>query len=245
MSLKSVSVLSLVAILSLSLFACGDDDDGTESGDPSATPTAAPGTSGRGPEITFLGLIRADDRLIEPNDETSDGIPIYERPETIDGASGFSIVVEARPGLSGSRVGISSFDASLSDLPDLQIQVSRPLGDGSASVCDDPRENPGGVPATDPIRFDANDDTIAAMNDFGCHFQDGTGESFARTSSRDSCVTFESGDFSFVADGTTTQFCGAISAPLGFPLGDTLVTVRIRDEAGNVGPQAQLIVRVF
>jgi hypothetical protein len=35
-----------------------------------------------------------------------------------------------------------------------------------------------------------------------------------------------------------------ITAALRFPPGDTLITARLRDVPGNVGPPAQMIIRV-
>ena len=35
-----------------------------------------------------------------------------------------------------------------------------------------------------------------------------------------------------------------VSMPLSFPSGDTLVTARVRDQAGNLGAPARLLVRI-
>ena len=56
-------------------------------------------------------------------------VPIYSRA----GGSGFSIVVEGRPGASGAPVGDSTYREDLSALPDLQIIASRDLGNGSTA----------------------------------------------------------------------------------------------------------------
>jgi hypothetical protein len=42
----------------------------------------------------------------------------------------------------------------------------------------------------------------------------------------------------------TAQFCDGMSAPQAFPPGDSLLTAQLTDTAGNVGPTAQIIVRV-
>lgn len=228
--MKSMHTVVAVAAMALSLTAvgCGDDD----------------GSRPFGPEITYFGLTRADDRLIDPVGREN-GVPVFERPVTAGGgASGFSIVVEAAPGNSGAEVGTSSYDITLLSLPDLQIQANRPLGNGSSAVCDDPVAAPGGVPATDPVSFDETAANITHINDFACRFVDGQGNPEARTSPQDSCVAFASGDFAFADEDSTTQYCGAINVPLAFPAGDTVVTVRLRDVDGNIGEQKQLIVRV-
>jgi hypothetical protein len=40
------------------------------------------------------------------------------------------------------------------------------------------------------------------------------------------------------------SFCALIAEPFGFPLGDTLVSVRVHDTAGQPGPPASFVVRV-
>jgi hypothetical protein len=192
-----------------------------------------------GPQIVFLGLTRADDVLLEPQGTSPSGIPIYERPF----GSGFSIVVEARPGTSGRPVGQSTFNVF--GCPDLQIQVTNPLGNGSFAVCDVLLPEPGGVPATNPPRFGDDQEICDRFNDLGCRFVDGAGETRARTcTDRDACVRTESGDFGCASPVATAQFCGFVAATNSFPIGDTLVTVRVRDAQGNPGPPAQIIIRV-
>lgn len=230
---KRRSNLILGALVAGTLLAGCGDDGGSDG--PSPTPTPA-----TGPIITFLGLTRADDVLIEPIGTDDTGIPIYER--TNGTGSGFSIVVEAKRGSSGEAVGHSAQDTNLGGFPDLQIISSRALGDGSKAVCDDPQTNPGGVPAAKS--FADNDTTIATVNDFACRFIDGSGAPVGRTNTNDSCVTRDTGDFVFVDPTTEIQFCGPINVPLAFQKGDTTVTVRVRDVGGHVGPEQKLIVRV-
>ncbi len=196
------------------------------------------------PIITFFGVTRADDRLIDPAGEEN-GIPVFLRTETISGASsGFSIVVEASRGMSTLPIGSSAYDPTLAGFPDLQIQVDRPLGNGSAAVCDDPMDMPGGVPAIVPESFEETTENISTVNDFACRFVNGQGEPTVRTSTSDSCVTFESGSFAFVHPQTNAQFCGAINVPLAFPIGDTVVSARVRDGDGNVSDIERIIIRV-
>lgn len=163
---------------------------------------------------------------------------IYPRPN----GNGFSLVVEGMPGLSGAAVGNSAYQPSLTSLPDLQVEVSNPLGNGSSAVCDSSGPTPGGVPAVDPPNFAPTQVDINAVNDLACRFLDGNGAPMGRNS--DSCVLFPSGDFKFANPMTTTQFCGLIDRALSFPSGDTMVTARLRDVNGNAGPQAQIVIRV-
>lgn len=226
------AVFSLtVAILAGVLSGCSDG-----SSHHSGTPTPTP----EGPTITFLGLTAADDELISPSRMTEEGVPVYVRPF----GSGFSLVVEAKAGPSGAAVGDSSYDESLDGLPDLQIEASRALGNGSHTVCDDPQTMPGGVPAIAPVDFDPNRSNIDTINDLACRFVDGSGAPIARTNSADSCVAFSTGDYAFVDPASEAQFCGFMSAPLAFPSGETTITVRVRDVDGNVGPERQIILAV-
>lgn len=192
-----------------------------------------------GPVITFFGITRADDTLVKSSGTTPDGVPIYQR---LTGA-GFSLVVEGRPGPSGSAVGRSAFDGSATSLPDLQVEVSHPLGNGSPAVCDRSGSMAGGVPAIDPPSFNGTPAVIAAVNDLACRFLDGSDMPVARNRD-DACVMFGSGDLRFVNPASTLQFCGFVTRFMEFPAGDTLVTARLRDQAGNAGATAQIVIHV-
>jgi dockerin type I repeat protein len=206
-----------------------------------ATRTPSPIVPGpSGPVITFFGLTHSDDTLIAATGTTPQGIPIY--PRLIGTA--FSIVVEGMPGSSGFAVGGSAYQPDSMSFPDLQIEVSRALGDGSPAVCDSTGSMAGGVPAIDPPSFAVVQTAIDAVNDLACRFVDGSGKPGPRRRPEDSCVMFSSGDSAFVDPNTTTQFCGFVTRVMEFPAGDTLVTARLRDEGGNPGPASQLIVRV-
>jgi hypothetical protein len=207
----------------------------------SPTRTATP-SSPQGPIVTFFGLARADEALIEPSGTTPAGVPIYTRPF----GSGFRIVVEGAPGPSLEEPGTSSFTFGAFDFADLQVQSTRDLGNGSAAVCD--REGPtaGGVPAIDPPSFQPTTMVLEAANDFSCRFLDGGGAFRARTNSSDSCVQNppNSGVFAFVAPNSKAQYCALVDLAILFPPGDTILTVRLRDVVGNVGLQRQILVRI-
>jgi hypothetical protein len=203
---------------------------------PSPTRTPAP----TGPVVTFFGLTRSDDTLIAQMGTTPSGVPIYPRPVGV----AFSLVVEGMRGSSGLAVGTSAYISGSGAFPDLQVEVSRPLGNGSAAVCDSTGVTAGGVPAVDPPSFTAAQSTIDAINDLGCRFLDGSGKPGPRLNSGDACVMFISGESGFVNQNTTIQFCGFVTGVMEFPPGDTTVTVRLRDQGGNLGPSAQLVVRV-
>jgi hypothetical protein len=166
------------------------------------------------------------------------GYPTYLRPP-----SGFLIYIEARPGISGRPVGTTTFASSPSDpnvLPDLQVLVSRALGNGSAAVCDAGPSPPiGGVPASATRVFDGTQAVANAINDLGCRFD-------ARTASMLACTRDGFGTYRFTNPASTVQFCTSpgIGAELAFPLGDTIVSARVRDVVGQPGLPSSIAIRV-
>lgn len=230
----AVAIAELVAAVANALEGCARAATPTP---PPATPTAT-ATPAVGPAILFFGLTNSDDSVQAPSGTDARGVPIYERPFGF----GFSLVVEARHGSANRPVGSSAFAED--GAPDLQVQVTRPLGDGSAAVCDGAEPVFGGVPAVDPPRFEEPEAIADALNDLGCRFIDGTGQPVGRVCSL-ACIRFESGEFGCQSgDDAEVQFCAPVPMPLTFPAGDTLVSARVRDQAGNLGAPAQLIVRV-
>lgn len=206
------------------------------------TVTRTMGPTGRpGPDVTFFGIAKPDDRLAEPDQILPNGDPVYVRPF----GHGFTIVVEGKPGPSRRPVGRSSFnylpgDASV--LPDLLMIVSRDLGaDPTTAVCDNIPPFIGGVPAS--AGFDGSLRVTQAVNDLGCRFVDGDNQTIGRAEG-EACTRFPDGEFRFRDDGSTVQFCAQISLPLSFKNGDTIVTVRLKDTSGSIGPEKRLVVRV-
>lgn len=215
----------------------------TQTATPSATHTSSPtSTVISGPQITYFGLLRADSTVIEPSGTDAAGRPIFVRPH----GSGFVLVVEARRTNNTERVGNQTFnhaEGSATQRPDLQILASRPLGDGSAAVCDNEEPSFGGIPAVDPPDFGEALAVADALNDFGCRFLDGAGDMSGRTRN-EACALRLDGEYDFVDSRSETEFCALISAPFAFPTGDTLLTVRVRSVAGLLGPPAQIVVHV-
>jgi hypothetical protein len=189
----------------------------------------------------FFGIIGPDAKWppLAPEDSTPDGIPIYDLPFGFS----FSLVIEIVPGLSGRLPGSSSFVEG--GPPDLQVQVTKPLGNGDPKVCD--TEVPDdGVPPIDPPSFADTAEVADRLNDLGCRFLNGEIEPTIRLCSQESaCVFFEEGArFGCVEPLATHQFCGLISEALAFPPGRTLVSARVLDEAGNPGPVSRIILDV-
>ncbi len=204
----------------------------TGAGELAASPTPTPSPDGFiGPEITFMGLAQADNALLQPLGADGSGVPVYGGLFGF----GFRLLVEGRPGPSLQAVGTRSRAASDDELPDLLIEVDRPLGDG------DPRPCRNGVPAIDPPGFSPAD--ANAFNDLGCRFIDGSGLPRGRALSS-GCVLLAQGGYGFASSASAIQFCAQIPSSLSFPRGDTLVTARLRDRDGNLGSAAQIIVRV-
>lgn len=169
-------------------------------------------------------------------------VPIFERPF----GHGFTIVVEGKPGPTRRTVGCSSFNYDPfqpSVRPDLQIIVSNPLGENpTAEVCDDTPPEIGGVPAA--ASFAETQPISDAINDLACRFIDGSGVPRCRRSPSEACTLFPDGEHRFAGQGSTAQFCGQIAKAFEFPVGDTVVTVRLRDAAGELSAPSSLIIRV-
>jgi hypothetical protein len=152
----------------------------------------------------------------------------------------FVIVVEGRPGSSGAPVGVS-LDPGVDGRPDLQIQNTRNMGNGSLTVCDTGPASAGGggVPGINPPRFDPGDLFVTnALNDFACRFD-------PSVSNAAPCTILDEGrEPRLVVASSTAQFCDFVAATAAFPPGENLLTVRLRDVLGNPGPTAQIVVRV-
>ncbi len=199
---------------------------------PTPTPTAVPPPQSVGPEITHLGVATADDRPLQPDATDVMGRPVFVRPF----GQGMTLVVEARRGQSASPVGTSTF-SDAGALPDLQVLVSRPLGDGGGAVCEG-NGRTGGIPAVPSLDFPADAATAAAINDLGCRaFDSGVPPTNA--------CTRKAPLFGTVSDSSEIQFCIPVAKAWAFPVGDTVVAARVRDKAGNIGPVREIVVRVL
>jgi hypothetical protein len=196
-----------------------------------------------GPQVTFFGVATADNHVKEPDAVSNDGIPIYERPFGF----GFLLVVEGRPGASNkslSNCGVVDPETNNivdcgTDRPTVQAIANRPLGNGSAAVCDLTPPNIGGVPGFNPPNFDNTPAVNNALFDFACRFDD---HPFAERA----CTFDDLGNYSFVDTRSKRQYCTApsIGVEAEFPVGDTTVRVQLMDSAGNIGDQKSLIIRV-
>jgi len=208
---------------------------------PSLTPSPTP-TQPPGPEVLELLLATADNHPRDPIGFTNDNIPIYEFPNGF----GFVIVVEGRAGTNSGPPGICGTVTSEGGVQpcngprsDLEIQANRTLGNGNPAICDIGIPGmPGGVPAINPPSF-ANTPMIDdAINDLACHFD-------SHSSTTDACTLNDLENFRFVNPLTAVQFCSApvIGSDANFPVGDTLLTVRLRS-GPVVGEPRSIIVRV-
>jgi hypothetical protein len=193
-----------------------------------------------GPTITFFGMSTADSFPIFPDDVDPLGRPIYTRLR----GHGASIVLEARPGSNGRLPGI--FTNGEPGAPDLQMLVSRPLGDGNPEVCDILPPKTGGVAATPALDFSDLDPLLDRMNDMGCRFDDGQGSHVGRTDSRDTCTRSNDNvaGHDFVDPNSSIQYCAILARPWAFPFGDTIVAARVADGDGEVGERREIVIRV-
>jgi len=216
------------------------------------SPTVSP-TAALGPVVTFFGLTNQDDTLLSPT-PSAGGPQVFSRAM----GSGFSIVVEGAPGPSKARVGpcasgvynavSESCTPDLSSFPDLQIEASNPLGNGSPAVCDRSGAHAGGVPGVAPVTFDpaTNPNIINIVNDLACRFIDGTGAPIGRPSTYACVKHLPSEEYGFADPRSTIEFClSTVTSAEEFPPAtDTTLTVRLRDVNGNVGAPAQIIIHV-
>jgi len=220
---------------------------------PSRTPTRTPSVtntpeptadSATGPLIVFFGITTASNKLVGPEPPVNPDDPNEIRVYRWFFGSGFWLVVEARQGISRRPVGSLSF--SDSGCPDFQVQVTRPLGSNpTEAVCDTVPGFAGGVPPLDPPLFDEDPTTCDRLNDLGCRFVDGENRPQRRPCTKtDACIKFSDGESGCADPDATAQFCGYVSKTIEFPPGETLVTARMRDDHGNLGPPAQIIVRI-
>ncbi len=200
---------------------------------PTTPPTATPVL---GPIVTALGVADLGGQPNQPTGTDPQGRPIFTRTSE----AGFLIFVEGRPGLSQLPPGTVFFNPKRNDpqaLPDLIVQVSRALGDGSEAVCDVTPPRLGGVPGSILSESAFELATTDAVNDFACRFRVFTEPDFA-------CTLDVGGNLRFREAASTVQYCVLINDALTFPPGDTIVRVRLRDIGGNVGSAAEMVVRV-
>jgi len=193
-----------------------------------------------GPDITYFGAAKADGTALSPSTYDDAGRPVY-----LTGGTGY-LVIEARPGPSGAPVGDKAFmydPKNPTVLPDLQMILSRPLGDGSKVVCDKSLPMQGGVPPVTPLDFTGTQMVANAINDLGCRVDDGMGNPQG-VNSADACTQFPDGEFHFVDSTSTLQFCTPIAQAWSFPRGTTIVKARVRDMLGFTGPDREIAIQV-
>jgi hypothetical protein len=195
------------------------------------TPTSTPLT---GPVVTAFGIADSTGTINVP--VIGQGLPVFSRQTS----AGFIIFVEGRPGPSQLPVGTHVSNSKVGDptqQPDLQIESSNDLGNSTQAVCDNSFPALGGVPAVNPPDFSAVQSVSDALNDFGCRFKVFAASDFA-------CTQDASGNLMFDNPSSTVQFCTLVNEALTFPGDATVLTLRLRDTAGNIGPPAQIVVRI-
>ena len=226
----------------------------TATATPSVTLTVTPTPSATrtppseiGPIVTFFGAADTQGCIACPGQARCEcagppGPPVYENGiRVFSMPSGYvMLVVEGKAGASGSSPGTALTEPLPGGRPDLQIEASRPLGNGNpAVIC------PvlaawefDGIPAVAPPNFGADGSITDALRDFACRFGSYTLQY--------PCTLSFSGGFELANPdaGPTVQFCGdRMVLGQAVPPGDTRFTVRLRDGNLNLGPPEQIIVR--
>lgn len=138
--------------------------------------------------------------------------------------------------------------------PSLQLLASMDLGNGSSQVCDgSPVNPPGGVPGFAPPIIDCDDPDLTPAQQLACQSQesevtDALVDVACRfafvTSEGNACTKNPFGDFAFLADNTTRQYCFQIPTDSQLPAGETVLKVQARDGAGFLGPASEIVIRV-
>jgi hypothetical protein len=199
-----------------------------------STPTDTPLL---GAIITAFGIADAASGTFNtPVDTDAEGRSIFQKQNGSD----FIVFIEGRPGPLQFRVGTILLNTRAGDpvnQPDLQVISSRNLGNGSPAVCDQSLPSPGGVPGIDPPDFSAVQAVSDALNDLACRFKTFSQADFP-------CTQDTGGNFVLANPSSTIQFCMLVNEALAFSAGDTVLTARMRDTAGQTGPSAQIVVRI-
>ncbi len=198
-----------------------------------------------GPVITAMGIANASNAVQRPIGYDEAGRPVFHQQF----GHSLTLVIEGRAGANRQNPGPYPapyfVNAELHD-PDLQVIVSRPLGNGDPTICDTFLPELGGVPATEPFAFQDTAPALDIIHDLGCRFFDGAGQLVARQSSLEACTTSDEGfGFGYIDRNSRLQFCGMINPAWAFPTGDTLVAARLKDaRTEEFGTPREIVVRV-
>jgi len=204
--------------------------------------------------VVYFGVISSVDGCLFCCDQSCVGIPTptpffdTQQRRIYESRNGqFVIVVEGVTGDSGQPAGTSLDGIPPDDRPDIWIESTSNQGDGSLAVCDTgpppPQGNGGGVPGVPTPDFsddgDADQTFITdALNDFACRF-----DPFVAANSP-CTIKDPSREPKLIVPTATVQFCDFVASTAIFPPGDSILTVKLRDTVGNLGPTAQIVVRV-
>lgn len=228
-----VNVALIIQAVNNALYGCQAATAGTP------TPTAT--IESTGPQVVFLGVIKNFDGCVfccDPSCVTTPTpTPAFEegrRVYHVDSGQ-FVIVVEGVPGVHGIAPGTSLRPVPPSNRPDLQIESTRTLGQNPPKA---PCDTSGGVPGVNPPDFGPDPSITDALNTFACRFDPSI------TAGSPCTFTDSSGDPKLINPGAAVQFCDFVGETSAFPPGDSIVTVKLRDTAGNLGPPNQIVIRV-
>ena len=126
-----------------------------------------------GPTITTFGLANAANEPEKPIGYDSAGRPIFNRRLR----PGLLARRRGRAGANGRQPGPvpgAVLDGRGPHDPDMQMILSRALGNGDPAICDATPPDLGGVPATSPFLFTSTPAALDHIHDMGCRFVDGT-----------------------------------------------------------------------
>jgi hypothetical protein len=165
------------------------------------------------------------------------------------GGRGFLLIVEAQTGPSGASPGaFEPVVCTSAQRPDLRIQSNRMLGVNPPLTCPPQPGITPGIAAFPTPDFGPSQAVTIALQDFGSRFDP------LHTGASEACTKDGSGMFNFLSSPPpptpplpgVRQYCYLVDSSAQFPVGDTVLTAIVADSsaAKNVGPAAQIVVRV-
>ena len=156
------------------------------------------------------------------------------------------LVVEGRTGTSGLNPAFNTHPTSppaADGRPDLQLEVSMATGNGNPIPDCSSSPNLDGIPAIEPPNFGPGDAITNALLDFSCRFAGNSVTSPCLLTSDGSSIVGSSIQ-GFPNGVPTVQYCDDVALGQRFLAGPTILTIRLRDSAMNLGPPYQIVIQV-
>ncbi len=147
-------------------------------------------------------------------------------------------VVEYGLGPSGQPINANFCPVDTTARPGLWIETDHGLGPNQTPV---PCSTPGGVPAVNPPSFDPDQTITDSLRAYA--------HRFTRYLTTAPCTVINNDSSSPklvypTPSAVYEQYCSDGSSAVAFPLGTSVLSAQLQDGSGNLGPTAQVVVRV-